>query len=161
MVGDQLYFYFSGRNSPHKGETTSTLRQTGLATLRRDGFYSMEAGASQGILTTRPVKFSGGHLFVNVADAAGQLQAEALDRNGNVIPGFAHTNSTTITADTTKQEIIWNGASLASLAGQSVEFRFYLTNGDLYSFWVRPSASGASNGNIAANGPGFTSDSDK
>src|ERR1044071_4390447 len=86
VVGDQLYFYFSGRNSPHNSESSATLRQTGLATLRRDGFYSMEAGATQGTLTTRPVRFSGGHLFVNVADAAGQLQVEVLDASGNVIP---------------------------------------------------------------------------
>lgn len=159
VIGDQLYFYFSGRNMEHDSDAGST-RQTGLAKLRRDGFYSMDAGASQGILTTRPVKFSGGHLFVNVADAAGQLQVEVLDAGGNVIPAFARANSSTIAADTTRQEVTWSGASLASLAGQTVSFRFYLTNGSLYSFWVAASASGASNGYVGANGPGFTTDTD-
>jgi hypothetical protein len=54
------------------------------------------------------------------------------------------------------QEVTWNGASIGSLAGQSVQFKFYLTNGELYSFWVTPSAQGASNGCVAAGGPGFT-----
>jgi hypothetical protein len=160
VVGDQLYFYFSGRNSKHNSETSSTLRQTGLATLRRDGFYSMEAGSSPGTLLTRPVRFSGSHLFVNVADASGQLQAEVLDGNGNVIPAFARTNSAVVTADTTHREVTWNGANVGNLAGQTVQFRFYLTNGALYSFWVSQSASGASNGYVGANGPGFTTDRD-
>jgi hypothetical protein len=160
VVGSQLYFYFSGRNSPHGSETPSTLRQTGLATLRRDGFYSMEAGATQGTLQTRPVKFSGSHLFVNVADPSGQLQVEVLDSNGNVIPGFAKANSTVITADTTHREVTWNGGNAGSLAGRTVQLRFYLTNGALYSFWVSTSATGASNGYVGANGPGFTTDKD-
>ena len=44
--------------------------------------------------------------------------------------------------------------------GQTVSFRFYLTNGQLYSFWVASSANGASNGYVGANGPGFTADTD-
>jgi hypothetical protein len=159
VVGDQLYFYFSGRNNPHNADSTSA-RQTGLAKLRRDGFYSMDAGASQGTLTTRPVKFSGSHFFVNVADPSGQLQVEVLDASGNVIPAFAKANSSAISADTTRQEVTWSGANLGSLAGQTVSFRFYLTNGQLYSFWVAASTNGASNGYVGANGPGFTSDTD-
>lgn len=116
--------------------------------------------ASQGTLVTRPVKFSGSYLFVNVADPSGQLQVEVLDSNGNVIPAFAKANSPVITADSTHQEVTWSGANVASLAGQTVQFRFYLTNGALYSFWVSQSATGASNGYVGANGPGFTTDTD-
>lgn len=159
VVGDQLYFYFSGRNYPHSQDASAT-RQTGLAKLRRDGFYSMDAGSSQGILTTRPVKFSGSHFFVNVADPSGQLQVEVLDSNGNVIPAFAKANSSTVSADTTRTEVTWSGANVGSLGGQTVSFRFYLTNGSLYSFWVAASTNGASNGYVAANGPGFTTDTD-
>ena len=39
---------------------------TGLVTLRRDEFASMDAGSEQGVLSTRPVRFSGSRLFVNV-----------------------------------------------------------------------------------------------
>jgi hypothetical protein len=159
VVGDQLYFYFSGRNMQHDSDAGS-IRQTGLAKLRRDGFYSMDAGSSQGILTTRAVKFSGSHLFVNVADPSGQLQVEVLDASGNVIPAFARANSSVVSADTTRQEVTWTGASLASLAGQTVEFRFYLTGGSLYSFWVSGATTGASYGYVGANGPGFTTDTD-
>jgi hypothetical protein len=40
---------------------------------------------------------------------------------------------------------------------RNVKLKFYLTNGSLYSFWVTPSAQGASYGYVAAGGPGFTS----
>src|SRR5581483_6574623 len=40
VAGDQLYFYFSGRNARHNAQDSNTRMATGLATLRRDGFYS-------------------------------------------------------------------------------------------------------------------------
>ena len=136
VVGDELWFYFSGRNGPHGHETGGS---TGLATLRRDGFYSMDAGSTQGVLVTRPVKFTGKYLFVNVKDPQGSLQAEILDANGNVISPFTAQNSIALSVDSTLQQITWSGVSdLSSLIGQNVQFRFYLTNGELYSFWVSP-----------------------
>ncbi len=158
VVGDQLWFYFSGRTlqKPQSG-----IGSAGVATLRRDGFYSMDAGSTQGTLTTRTVQFTGSHLFVNVADPSGQLTVEVLDSNGNVIPGFGQAQCVPIAADSTAQEVTWTGgASLSTLAGSQVQFRFYLTSGSLYSFWVTPSANGASYGYVAAGGPGFTGPTD-
>jgi hypothetical protein len=155
VVGDELWFYFSGRTlqKPSNG-----VASTGLATLRRDGFYSMDSsGSNEGVLTTRPVLFSGSHLFVNAAAAGGQLLAEILDTNGNVIAPFSKANAIAMSADSTRQELTWSGApNLASLAGRPVKIRFYLANGSLYSFWVTANASGASHGYVAAGGPGFT-----
>jgi hypothetical protein len=153
VVGDELWFYFSGRSFQLlNGGTYST----GLATLRRDGFYSMDAGAATGALLTHPLVFSGSHLFVNANDPSGQLTVDVLDASGNVIPAFAASKCVPVSANTTRHEVTWNGASLASLAGQNVKFRFNLTNGSLYSFWVTSSAQGASHGYVAAGGPGFT-----
>ena len=116
----------------------------------------MDAGATQATLTTRLVNFTGNHLFVNVSDPSGQLLVEVLDHNGNVIPAFSKSNSVSLSVDKTLQEVTWNGANLSSLVGQNVQFKFYLTNGELYSFWVTPNAQGASYGYVAAGGPGFT-----
>ena len=157
VVGDELWFYFSARTLQKPLDGTFS---TGLATLRRDGFYSMDAGTSQGTLTTRTLHFTGNHLFVNVKDPSGQLLVEVLDADGNVIPGFSMANSAALGVDKTLQEVTWNGANLASLAGQNIKFKFYLTNGSLYSFWVTPSAQGASSGYVAAGGPGFTGTTD-
>jgi len=48
-------------------------------------------------------------------------------------------------------------ADLAAFAGagRHVRFKFHLTNGRLYSFWVSTEKTGASHGYVAAGGPGF------
>lgn len=165
VVGDKLYFYFSGRagqgrlgkhKSFHDGDGG-----TGLGFLRRDGFASMCANENEGVLTTRPVKFSGKYLFVNVDADKGKLQVEILDKKGKVIEPFSRDNCLPVSADKTLQSITFKTAKdLSSLASQPVRFRFYLNNGSLYSFWVSPDKSGASYGYVAAGGPGFTSSRD-
>src|SRR2546426_11227408 len=72
-------FYVSGRTG-RPGSNKAGTCATGLATLRRDGFASMDAGETGGTLTTRPVRFSGKHLFVNVDNAKGELRVEILDQ---------------------------------------------------------------------------------
>jgi hypothetical protein len=139
----------------------SGVSATGLARMRRDGFASMDAGAAEGVLTTRPIQFSGGRLFVNVNNPNGGLRLEVLDRNGAVIEPFSKANSNPIRVDKTLREVTWaGGGDLASLAGTPIKLRFYLTNGSLYSFWVTPDGNGASHGYVAAGGPGFTGPTD-
>jgi hypothetical protein len=160
VVGDRLYFYVSGRAGV-KGTFQGGVSTTGLAVLRRDGFASMDAGASEGTLTTRPVRFQGKHLFVNLAAAAGELRAEVLDEQGEPIAPFTKANCLPVKGDKTLLGVTWRGADdLGSLAGKPVRFRFHLTNGQLYSFWVSPEKSGASHGYVAAGGPGFTGGTD-
>lgn len=161
VVGDKLYFYVSGRAGV-KGSTTSGVCSAGLATLRRDGFASMDAGDSDGTLTTRPVRFRGKHLFVNADVNAGELRVEVLDERGKVIAPFSRANCVPIRADKTLQAVQWKGAKdLSALSGKTVKFRFHLKNGSLYAFWVSPDKSGASHGYVAAGGPGFTGLTDK
>jgi hypothetical protein len=159
VVGDKLYFYYSGRNSGQNPDNGAGM-STGLAFLRRDGFASMDAGAESGTLTTRPLTFKGNRLFVNVNDPSGNLRVEALTEAGQVRPGFELANCNPVSVDSTIQEVAWQNAKLATLAGQRVRFRFHLTNGQLYSFWVSPDASGASYGYVAAGGPGLTGNRD-
>ena len=188
IVGDQLYFYCSGRTMH-----PSDIGTTGLATLRRDGFASLDADATGGTLTTRPLKFSGRHLFVNLAAPTGELRVEALDATGKPIAPFTLENCVPLTADKTLVEVKWRAArggdslsplvpsaltnqparplqpsnpstlqphDLSPLTTQPVRLRFHLRNGSLYSFWLSPDANGASHGYIAAGGPGYTSNVD-
>lgn len=155
VVGDQLYFYVSGRSGV-RGTTQSGTCATGLALLRRDGFASLDAGDSEGVVTTRPVRFTGRQLFVNAAAEGGQLTAEILDAAGHVLEPFARQNCMPVTQDATRAAVTWRGADdLGRLAGQPVRFRFYLRRGSLYAFWVAPDRSGASRGYVAAGGPGL------
>jgi hypothetical protein len=160
VLGDRLYFYVSGRGAVN-ASATSGVWHTGLATLRRDGFASMDADESEGTLTTRPVRFRGRHLFVNAEACGGELRVEILDESGKVISPFTRANCTPVRADQTLHEVQWKPAKdLSALAGQPVKFRFHLRNGRLYAFWVSPSQTGASHGYVAAGGPGFTGPTD-
>ena len=160
VVGDQLYFYVSGRKG-EPGSSASGVCSTGLATLRRDGFASMEAGAEPGTLTTRPVRFSGKYLFVNAATKGGTLRVEVLDEDGTVIAPYAVESCAPISLDSTCERVMWqDAADLDALADRPVRFRFHLRDGALFAFWVSPSPSGASNGHVAAGGPGFTGPTD-
>ena len=161
VVGEELHFYASGRNE----KNGATVASTGLATLRRDGFASMDAGEEECRLTTRPVRFRGKHLFVNVNAPGGKLLVEVLDNGGNVIEPFSREKCVAVSGDATRLAVEWKGnegqeADLGALAGTPVRFRFILQNGELYAFWVTPDRSGASHGYVAAGGPEFTGATD-
>jgi hypothetical protein len=162
--GDRLWFYYIG----FQGDAAKSKKNwmangmydrgsTGVAFMRRDGFASLDAGPQAGSVLTRPVTFSGKQLFVNTDCPQGELRVEILDATGAVIAPFTKENCAPVHADKTKQPIQWQGADdLSALRGRAVKFRFHLTNGKLYAFWVSPDKSGASHGYIAAGGPEFS-----
>jgi hypothetical protein len=160
IVGDKLYFYFSGHAKPRDGDEWDKDASTGLAILRRDGFASVDSGTNIETLTTRPVIFQGKYLFVNVDCPKGELKVEVLDEDGKVIKPFTLENCEPVSCDKTLARINWRQEDLADLAGTPVRFRFHLRNGSLYAFWVSPDKSGASHGYVGAGGPGFTGPTD-
>ncbi len=168
VVGDNLYFYFSGRAKPSREMYNTDESKTGfwdadaatgLAIIRRDGFASMDAGEKVETLTTRPLTFKGQHLFVNVDCPDGELKAEVLDQDGAVIEPFTIDNCQPVSSDKTLASVTWK-EDLSKLSGQPVRLRFHLSNGSLFSFWVSLDKSGASHGYVAGGGPGFTGPTD-
>jgi hypothetical protein len=162
VVGDELWFYYGAFQGDPKNVASYYVwgglyanGATGLAKLRRDGFASLRGS---GEVVTRPVRFSGGHLFVNVS---GGLRAEVLDGKGEPIAPFTKENCRPLRVDSTRTEVTWKGpADLSALAGQPVSFRFYLESADLYAFWVSKDAGGSSGGYVAAGGSGFSGPTD-
>jgi len=166
VMGDRLHFYVSGRAGV-PGSSSPGACSTGLATLRRDGFASLDAPADRlpraaGLaprartVTTRPVQFSGSHLFVNAAiEEGGELRAELLDSDGKIIEPFSAVRCAPVTGDGTRIAMTWPGRSIAELKNQLVRFRFYLRGGRLYAFWMAPNERGTSRGYVGAGGPGF------
>ena len=148
ILNDRLVFPYMGTSgiapNGHRGMYTGGA--IGLATLRRDGFASMDGG---GQLTTRRVSFEGRHCFVNFV---GKVRVEVLDRNDRVIA-----SSRPVSGDNTRQRVSWRGREdLAEFAGKPVRFRFHQEAGSsLFSFWVTPDPAGASRGYVGAGGPEF------
>lgn len=92
--GDELRFYFTAFSgvSPRLGGHMYAGGSMGLATLRRDGFASMDATAEPGTLTTRPLRFKGRFLYVNANAQGGELTVAVVTPDGKVAPGFAREN---------------------------------------------------------------------
>jgi len=121
----------------------------------------MDADGTSRSLTTRPVRFSGKRLFVNLDSSAGEMRAEILDSRNEVIKGFSAEECNPLRINNTLAAVSWHGgADLSRLAGQPVKLRFRLRDARLFAFWVSPDDSGSSNGFVAAGGPGFTSTRD-
>jgi hypothetical protein len=153
IVGDSLYFYSSGRRLNKIMWDSHT--STGLATLRRDGFVSMHSGQKEGYLITETVTFDGSFLFVNADVRNGKLMVEILDENGSPLEGFSKKDCIAMkTENRTKRLMIWKKhKDLSSMVGRNVRLKFYLTQGDIYAFWVSPWESGESRGYTAGGGP--------
>jgi hypothetical protein len=167
IVGDKLYFYHSGC----RGDMDGAIRKdgkvnfgsmydpncVGFSTLRRDGFASLDAGASTGQVTTRLLTFSGKHLFVNVDCPRGELKVEVIGEDGKAIEPFTLANCVPAAVDKTLAPVSWKGTTdLSALAGKPVCLRFTLRRGSLYAFWVSRDATGRSDGYVAGGGPGYT-----
>jgi hypothetical protein len=152
VVGDRLYFYYSGY-SGHNGDYQGMYAggSQHVAILRRDGFASMDAAETGGTLTTRPVRFSGKYLYVNLDAPGGSLTADVLGADGKVIEAYSAADCASLGGDGTILRVTWkNAANLQRLAGRPVRFRFHLARGRLYAFWVSADEAGGSNGMFAS-----------
>ena len=170
VVGDRLHFYVSGRQG-RPGTDEPGVCSTGLATLRRDGFASMDwlpdearvvkqPAADVATLTTRPIRFSGKQLFVNADAQGGDLRVEVLDANGRTISPLTREACVPVNTNGTRLAVNWNKGALGDVSGREVRLRFSMRRGRLYAFWVSPDASGQSRGYAAAGGPGINGPTD-
>lgn len=158
VMGDSLWFPYCGYSgvAPDGSTGMYTGSSVGMATLRRDGFASMESVNRKGELLTKPLAFTGKHLFVNADCAAGELRVEVLDGSGKKIKGFSLADCIPVNTNSTLKKISWKGnRDLSSLEGKNIRLRFYVTNAKLFSFWISPDENGSSYGYMGAGGPGY------
>lgn len=156
IIGDSLYFYVSGRRlNPVMWDSYMS---TGLYTLRRDGFVSMQETAGEGFLKTGKLAFDGEYLFVNADVSEGELLVEVLDENGIPVKGFSKGECIAVQGkNTTRHHVTWQGKKdISSMKGKNIQLKFYLTTGNLYSFWISPWETGESRGYTAGGGPGLS-----
>jgi len=137
--GETIYLYYSMVNGPHRSpKFPKPVRKyrpaIGLATLRRDGFVSLDASDQPGTLLTRPFQLLGSELYVNLDTNRGALRVAVLDPSGRPYPGFGA--SLPLAADTTRARVRWAGAELARLRGKIIQLRFTLRRGKLFAYWV-------------------------
>lgn len=141
-VGDELWFYYSGRTYRHgeyKGKDTGPGSsqggiRIGLATIRIDGWCSMQASFDGGRIVTVLLVLPKGEFFLNAKADWGQIFVEVLDLQGSVVDEM---KSEPIRSDGVCLPVKWpKGKTLAELAGKKVKLRFTLKNALLFSWKV-------------------------
>jgi hypothetical protein len=145
-VGDKLYIHYASRWSIHSTHFTENVPvrtgkastgQIGLATLRVDGFVSVNATNKKAELITKPLYLSGDNLEVNVNAEKGELRVGVLDEDCNPLPGLSINDCNPISGDCINAQVNWkNGAGQGKINDLPVRLKFEITNADLYSFWT-------------------------
>ncbi|MEE3284420.1 MAG: hypothetical protein VX311_07540, partial [Planctomycetota bacterium] len=106
----------------------------GLATIRRDGFVSIDA-AGVGMLQTRRFIAIGDTLVINANAEGGEIRVEAVDALGRVIKGFSRDDCEPIRGDKVRHVVSWKkDANCHSLQARPIKLRFHLKRAKLYSF---------------------------
>ena len=141
-VGDELWFYYSGRARSHGGnlpegvEWSGPAGAIGLATLRVDGFVSAEADAGGGWLLTRPLTLDGQQFYVNADAGSGEMKVEIVDEECRPLVDFDAEKSRPLREDGVRLRCEWEGVTdLSSLSGRAVCLKFRLAGARLFAFW--------------------------
>lgn len=137
---NEVQLYYGGMNMDHGGSSggRTQVAKIAKATWRRDGFVSLSNGGNDvGVITTKAITFTGGKLMVNAdIHSSGSLKVEILDASGTPVPGYMFSQAKGISGDQLSAMVNWQGGSdLAKLIGKQIKLRFYLDDGDLYSYW--------------------------
>jgi hypothetical protein len=146
---DELWFYYNGTNRSHGWWSPEALPRApqpmtrvphkpcsiSLATLRRDGFASINAFHPGGRVTTQPLTFTGSQLEINADAENGRITVEILDAEGQPIPGFERESCVPSQKDAVRGQVTWkNNRSLAAIQGKPIRLVFHLQAAKLYAF---------------------------
>lgn len=141
VVDDQIWIYYTGLGSRHwsnyHGDDRPPKSGIGLATLRLDGFVSVQPLPNQesGTLTTRPFVFLGNEIQINADATGGAVRVEALGENGMPIEGFSTAECIPLLGDELRHSVRWEDhKDCSQLQGRPIRLRFHLDRAKLYSF---------------------------
>ena len=141
VVGDELRFYYTGRNQLHSTQWKFADEPKlmppmpyergalGYASIKRDRFVAMEASYQPGILRTKPFVLEGGSLHVNAAVPFGALHVSLLDEQGAVL------QKVTLTGRDEVDLAVTELTEFSARKNEPVQLEFALQNGRLFSFW--------------------------
>jgi len=134
VEGDTIKLWYGAWDKDHRKPDADITGRVGLATLRKDGFASLDAGEQTGTVTTKLLKGLRGPLSVNARGKGGELRAEVLDAGGNVLPGYGRKDCRAVSGDGIDQLITWKEHTELPGADRAKRLRFVFRNSSLYSF---------------------------
>jgi len=135
VLRDKVLLFYSGSPHPHHRDHKYDI---GLATLRVDGFVSLDAADKPGRVLTKPLCVAGGRLRINASvQPGGSVRAELLDADRGPVSGYEAEHCRPFSGDSPAAELAWDDkASLPPSPKAGLRLRFILNKARLYSFWV-------------------------
>lgn len=135
VMGDELWFYYSGSVSEHG--VTGRSGPICLAKLRLDGFVSVEAGDEMGTLVTKPFRCDGRMLTINASARGGLVGVAVLDESGTQFQGYSLQECVLFDGDSVRHTVSWREKlSLEDLRGRHIRLKFYTRSAKLFSFVI-------------------------
>ncbi len=132
MAGDEMRIYYGGFDGYH--DYLPFHSAIGMASLRKDGFASLDGGDNPGEVTTKLLKGLKGKLHLNCEAAGGLLQVEVLDAKGDIVPGYKKMDCNEPRGDGLDQIVTWAEHDELPGGNEPLRLKFYLKNVGLYSF---------------------------
>lgn len=167
LVNNRLLFHYWGTSRRHdeKFPDPAELSGIGSASLRIDGFVSLDAGPEGGLLVTTPLYPQGKYLYLNADAREGEIYVEVLQDGNRVELKNAEKGLDSFDLFRMQKCIVIKGDSLAHLvkwehgenfvdnfpkgwnnellyitrrkefSERAIQLKIYMKNAKLYSFW--------------------------
>jgi len=133
VLDDRILIYYAGASGKHGSGSSMEI---GLATLRLDGYASLNGGAAGGAVLTKAFRCPGGRLYLNADAARGEVGVTVCDAERKPLPGFQQ--SLPIREDSLSAAVSFaSGAEIQALAGQPIRLLVRVRSAKLYSFCFR------------------------
>lgn len=148
VTEDKIWIYYFGIQGDHHGHPERDWEESqkyyrggiGLATLRRDGWVSLDIPFTGGHIITKPLTVPEAmgddvtpRLILNTNAFTGDVKVTLLDESDQPIPGFEE--SANIHGDFLRTEVTFPGHTLAEIAGKTVKLKIHGRLAKVYSFW--------------------------
>ena len=134
LPGDRMGILYNGIPTPHKHPRRPPYGHFGWAYWDKGRLVALEA-KEDGAFALFPLIFEGRSISLNLRTArTGYVQVEALDSDGNVLPGRSFDACDRICGDSLDRTVTWRSESdLGHREGTAVQLRFRLRNAELFS----------------------------
>jgi hypothetical protein len=129
-----LDLFYGGCDGTHGGPAEAWTCSIGLASLRRGGFASLDAGDEEGVVLTHPLRAVAGSLRLNYNANGGSIRVAVLDGEGGALPGYALEDCTALTGDSVDEAVRWAGGDALPTDAGDIALRFVLRDAALYGF---------------------------
>lgn len=134
IKNDRIYIYYSGGSTKHTSRNLHK-RAVGLASIRKDGWISMESGKDEGFIITTPLSLIGkSELKVNISFPTGYFGVEILREDGSVIDGYTMEKSVVYNIDDCNYHVKWDKKAFVDSDVGKCRIRFIFQKGSLFSY---------------------------